>query len=405
MTLAPADTANHDRAATPARRVPDAAERASILRALTVWTGDAVMAEDLAQQTMLAAWTSDRQPESDAEWKPWLFGIARNMLLRWRREQGRHGRQIAPAPESERHLMAAASEEVIEAIVEREDVVAILDGALSRIPPESRQALLLRYVEDLPQREVAARLGIGEGALEGKLHRGKRAMHRILLTERGDLVARMGLLADRDTWFDTRIWCFECGKQRLLARWTEGGDLWVDCPACEAAPMHGARSTMMRTFDAEQGIRPRFGDPTTTPLRQMMYNLLASVYEASADGLDTVRSCPRCGGTVRSSIGAFDVFPPELYMCCVRCTFVYWGGWSSSSCGSHPLVLDWLSRQERTRMTTQEFVTTINNRPATLNRFESLTSRSTITAWRDLGTMRFVLVERDGIAIDPAIMP
>jgi len=298
MTLAPADTANHDRAATLARRVPDAAERASILRALTVWTGDAVLAEDLAQQTMLTALTSDRQPESDAERKPGLFGIARNMLLRWRREQGRHGRQIAPAPESERHLMAAAAEDIIDTIVEREDVVAILDGALSRIPPESRQALLLRYVEDLPQREVAARLGIGEGALEGKLHRGKRAMNRILLTERADLAIAMGLLSDRDAWFDTKMWCFECGKQRLLARWTDEGDLWVDCPACEAAPMNGARSCVIRTFDAEQGIRPRFGDPRTTPIAIAIRNLLASVYDVSANGLETVRTCVRCGGPV-----------------------------------------------------------------------------------------------------------
>lgn len=391
--------------ATRQQRTPDAESRAAILRALTVWSGDPIAAEDLTQQTLLAAWTSDRQPDADDEWTPWLFGIARNMLLRWRREQARHGRRTAPAPESDRHLMAATNEEVIDAIVDREDIVAILDGALSRIPPESRRALLLRYVDDLPQREVAARLGIGEGALEGKLHRGKRAIGRILLTERADVAVRMGLLNDRDTWFDTNIWCQECGKQRLLARWTEAGDLWVDCPACEAAPMNGARSTMIRTFDADQGIRPRFGDPSTTSIATAIHDVLSSVYEASTDGLDTVRTCPRCGGTVRSSIGAYDVFPPELYMRCVRCRFVYWGGWSSSSCGSHPLVHDWLDRQERSRMVTQDFLTTIDHRPATLNRFESLTSSSTVTAWRDLGTMKFVLVERDGVAIDPATMP
>lgn len=386
------------------RRIPDPETRSSLLRALTIWCGDPAAAEDLTQQTMLAAWTSDRQPDPDEEWTPWLFGVARNMLLRWRREQARHGRKLAPPPESERHLMAAGSENVIDKLVEREDVVTILDGALARIPAESRQALLLRYVEELPQREVAARLGIGEGALEGKLHRGKRAMYRILLTERSDLAVAMGLLSDRDAWFATNIWCSECGKQRLVARWTEAGDLWVDCPACEAAPMNGERSTMIRTFDAAQGILPRFGDPRTTPIANSIRDVLASVYDASTNGLDTVRTCPRCGGIVRSSIGAFNVFPPELYMRCVRCKFVYWEGWSSSSCGSHPLVLDWLSRQDRTRMTTQEFVTTIDNRPATLHRFESLTSASTITAWRDLGTMKFVLVERDGIAIDPASM-
>jgi RNA polymerase sigma-70 factor (ECF subfamily) len=406
MTLT---TATADITPPSKRRVPDAAERAAILRALTVWIGDAIAAEDLTQQTLLAAWSSARQPAAEGEWRPWLFGIARTMLLRWRREQARHGRRVAPAPESERHLMAASSGEVIDAIVEREDVVAILDGALARIPAESRAALLLRYVEELPQREVAARLGIGEGALEGKLHRGKRAMGRILLTERGNLAASMGLLAARDTWFSTDIWCEYCGKQRLVARWTEGGDLWMDCPACWAAPMNGSRNTLFRNFDAAQGIRSRFGEPSTTPPRDVMRNLSAGIYEATADGLDTVTSCARCGGTVQVSIVPEPPdqleMPPDIKAQCTRCGCLHLWSWSTASCGSHPLVLDWLARQERVRMTTQKFVTTIDNRPATLARFESVTSSSTITAWRDLGTMKFVLIERNGVAIDPATVP
>lgn len=384
------------------RRTPDEASRASLLRALTVWCGDPVAAEDLTQQTLLAAWMSDRQPESDVEWTPWLFGVARNMLLRWRRDQARHGQKVAPAPESERHLMTAAAEDIIDTIVDRADVVEILDKALARIPAESRKALLLRYVEDLPQREVAARLGIGEGALEGKLHRGKRAIGRILLTERADLAVSMGLVNERDTWFTTNIWCFECGRQRLLARWTDAGDLWVDCPACEAAPMNGTRSTVIRTFDADQGIRPRFGSPSTIPLGDTIRNVLESVYTASADGLDTRSVCPRCGGEVRPGIVDPADSAPDLRMQCSRCRFIDCWSWSTASCGSHPLVMQWLAAQSQTRMTTRSFVTTVNNRPATWMRYESLTSASSITAWRDLGTMKFVLIERDGIPLDPA---
>lgn len=387
------------------RRIPDAQTRSALLRALTVWCGDPVAADDLTQQTLLAAWMSDRQPDADAEWTPWLFGIARNMLLRWRREQARHGRRVAPAPESERHLMAAATDDVVDAIADRADIMEILDGALSRIPAASRRALLLRYVEDLPQREVAGRLGINEKTLEGKLHRGKRAMNRILLTERADLAIEMGLLRDRDAWFPTKFWCEQCGRQKLLARWTESGDLWIDCPACEAAPMNGGRSCVIRTFDAVQGVRPRFGDPRDTPIRTAIRNALSHVYGASAAGLDTRTPCPRCGGQVSPGVVDHDDVPPDLRMQCTRCRFIDCWGWSAASCSSHPLVLAWLDAQDRTRMTSHSFVTTIDNRPATFMRYESLTSASSITAWRDLGTMKFVHVERDGIAIDPATMP
>jgi ribosomal protein S27AE len=169
--------------------------------------------------------------------------------------------------------------------------------------------------------------------------------------------------------------------------------------------MNGARSCVIRTFDADQGIRPRFTDPHATSFDTAYRRLLASVYEASADGLDTRRTCPRCGGQVRPSVVDHDDVPPDLKMQCTRCRFIDCWGWSAASCGSHPLVLDWLWQQERTRMPTQEFVTTIDNRSATLMRYESLTSASSITAWRDLGTMKFVLIERDGITLDPATMP
>lgn len=384
------------------RRIPDTRIRTQLLRALTVWCGDEVTAEDLVQQTMIAAWSSDRQPEPDEEWSRWLFGIARNMLLRWRRDQARHGRRLAPAPESERHLGAASSVDVVDSIMDRADVMEILDGALSRIPAESRRALLLRYVDDLPQREVADRLGITEGALEGKLHRGKRAMGRILLTERADLAIEMGLVSDSDAWFRTGMWCQQCGRQRLEVRWTDGGDLWVDCPACEAAPMNGARSCVIRTFHAFQGVQPQFGNPRSTPIGAAIRNVLASVYDGTADGLETARPCPKCGGHVRVSVVPDIETPPDLRMQCIRCKFNDGWGWSAASCSSHPLVLDWLDAQERTRMTNKTFIATIDNRPATSMRYESLTSASTITAWRDLETMKFVMVERDGISLPVA---
>lgn len=115
--------------------------------------------------------------------------------------------------------------------------------------------------------------------------------------------------------------------------------------------------------------------------------------------------CARCGGQVHVDVvDQYDV-PSDLRMQCSRCAFIDCWSWSAASCGSHPLVLDWLRAQDRTRMSSHSFVSTINNRPATLMRYESLTNSSSITAWRDLGTMKFVLIERDGIVLDPETTP
>ncbi len=53
--------------ATAVRHHPDEALRSSLVRALTVWCGDPAAAEDLTQRALLAAWTSDHQPDAEFE--------------------------------------------------------------------------------------------------------------------------------------------------------------------------------------------------------------------------------------------------------------------------------------------------------------------------------------------------
>ncbi len=86
-------------------------------------------------------------------------------------------------PDDDRAFALASDSLDLDAELEHEDIVALLDAALARIPAASRRALLMRYVDDLPQREIAAHLGLHEKALEGKLHRGMRALHRHLVTD------------------------------------------------------------------------------------------------------------------------------------------------------------------------------------------------------------------------------
>jgi RNA polymerase sigma-70 factor (ECF subfamily) len=64
-----------------------------------------------------------------------------------------------------------------------------LAQAFDSLPPRCRQVTWLRKVEQLPQKEVAARLGIREKAVEKQVSRGMRLLARALLegVETGDL--------------------------------------------------------------------------------------------------------------------------------------------------------------------------------------------------------------------------
>ncbi len=101
-------------------------------------------------------------------------------------------------PDDDRAFALASNSLDLDAELEREDIIALLDAALARIPSESRRAILMRYVDDLPQREIAARLGIHEKALKGKLHRGNRALHRHLVTDGQESARALGPQADKD---------------------------------------------------------------------------------------------------------------------------------------------------------------------------------------------------------------
>jgi RNA polymerase sigma-70 factor (ECF subfamily) len=391
MTIAPLATTN--------RGIADPADRAALVRAFAAWTGDAATADDLAQETLLAAWTSSRQPERAEAWRPWLFGVARNILLRWRRDMAQHGRRVASAPESERHLLAAATSDDLEALLRREDIVDLLDAALGCLPQDTRRALLLKYIDDLPQAEIAARMGIHEKALEGRLHRGKRALHRHLIVERADSAVALGLIAEPDTWVETDIWCPVCGRRHLHGRWYENGDLRLDCLACEGWFRPGERSHFFSTKGGEQGVRS-FAAGRRPSFRVAMERVSAAHHRAMADGLDSAWPCPSCGGTVRPrvAVSADDpegAYGPEVRYDCDRCGFREGYSFVPGSGYLHPAIRAWNERHERIRMMLPRFVD-LGGRPSIETVWESVTDSGAAVTIHDLASLKLVRATCDG---------
>ena len=53
-------------------------------------------------------------------------------------------------------------------------------AALRRLPPRQREALVLRYFADLPERETAEAMGISRGTVKSTTARGLAALGRML---------------------------------------------------------------------------------------------------------------------------------------------------------------------------------------------------------------------------------
>lgn len=127
------------------------------------------LAEELTQQTFVEA-VRGRDGFRQGEPLAWLIGIARHRLID-------HFRRLERRESGFRRLLASKPPLVIwlgDGASDDEE----LSAALARLPAAQRAALVLRYVDDLPVREVARLLRRSEAAVESLLSRGRDALRR-----------------------------------------------------------------------------------------------------------------------------------------------------------------------------------------------------------------------------------
>lgn len=116
--------------------------------------------------------------------RPYLFTTARNHLINC----AKRGHVIS----LESVLDLSASNIAIDAltpdrVLSAREELARLAQALDRLPPRCREIVVLRKVEGLTQKEVAARLGIAVGTVEQQMVLGMRAVVDFMLGGSGRL--------------------------------------------------------------------------------------------------------------------------------------------------------------------------------------------------------------------------
>ncbi|RZS86907.1 RNA polymerase sigma-70 factor (ECF subfamily) [Motilibacter rhizosphaerae] len=135
-------------------------------------TRDRDAALDLTAETFAQAWLSRHRFDDQhaGSCGPWLFGIARHLLLRSVREQ-----RLASDAARRLHLTVdRATVPPADAWVEglEED----LHAALAELPEGQRRAVQLRVLDDLPYDRVADDLAISPGAARIRVSRGLAAL-------------------------------------------------------------------------------------------------------------------------------------------------------------------------------------------------------------------------------------
>jgi RNA polymerase sigma factor (sigma-70 family) len=153
------------------------------------------LAEDLTQQTFLAAVESVERYRAEAGFRAYLFGIARLQLLRVLRKQGRH-EQAMRFVESGAPSVATA----LSVVAARRAAPKVLLMALSQLPTDLQIVVELYYWEGMPTAEIAAVLESNQSTITSRLARARQEVHQLVLdmTRPGRL--RDALMADLDGW-------------------------------------------------------------------------------------------------------------------------------------------------------------------------------------------------------------
>nr|WP_189238642.1 RNA polymerase sigma factor [Planomonospora parontospora] len=130
------------------------------------------LADDVVADTFLAAFRRrDRYDLTRPDARPWLYGIAGNLIGRHRRVEIRSYRALARTGVDE---VAESYADRVDARVSASAVQEDLAGALAGLSAGDREVLLLVAWADLTYDEVAEAVGIPVGTVRSRLHRARR---------------------------------------------------------------------------------------------------------------------------------------------------------------------------------------------------------------------------------------
>ena len=151
--------------------------------------------DDLVQRTFLGlAERADRLPD-DVEVRPYLFGIARNLLYRSFRERCRDERYFDPLETS-----AAALDDSPSVIADRREQLRLLLDGLQGIPLDLQIVLELYYWEEMAAPGIASVLEIPEGTVRSRIRRAIVCLREALTARATSAAMLESTIGDLEGW-------------------------------------------------------------------------------------------------------------------------------------------------------------------------------------------------------------
>ena len=232
--------------------------------------GSAQDAEDLLQETLLAAWRDLEQFQGRASVRAWLYRIATNRALDALRASRRRPEDLQPmtdVPEptyrAEPIWLGPYPDVLIEAIPDdapgpearyetKEAIALAFIAGLQHLPPRQRAVLVLRDVLGFRAAEAAEMLDASEASVNGQLRRARAAFESRLPATSRERAPLPNSNRERDV-----VGCladaFEAGDlEGVVALLTD--DAWLTMPP---EPYEYQGHAAIRAFLDDRAVKPR----------------------------------------------------------------------------------------------------------------------------------------------------
>ena len=139
---------------------------------LNLTGGDAALTDDITQETFLKAWLGVRSFKGISGFKTWLFRIAINEFVSYRRKYASTNSVSADSSMTD----ICCPENAHQATEAKLDV----ESLLKTLPDAERIAILLFYLEDMPIKKISKITSMPEGTIKSHLNRARTHMAAII---------------------------------------------------------------------------------------------------------------------------------------------------------------------------------------------------------------------------------
>jgi RNA polymerase sigma factor (sigma-70 family) len=136
-------------------------------------------ADDVVQEAFLRAlkYFGGFRGERASQSRAWLLAIVRNMAYTWRH---RHRADASTTEFDETMHGEATTEGHPESALSRRDARETLADALDQLPPEFREVIVLREIEELSYKEISQVVDVPVGTVMSRLSRARKRLQEVL---------------------------------------------------------------------------------------------------------------------------------------------------------------------------------------------------------------------------------